>query len=88
MLQFVTFRHFNQFLHSDDNEILNVVTLNCCCSPGAALTVRPVRLEPPQYLRFTYRDHFLKSPKSAIKINQKNVLPLSLTNISEVAPPL
>ena len=55
---------------------------------GAALTVRPVRLEPHQYLRFTYRGHFLKSPKNATKINQKNIPSLSLTNISELAPQL
>ena len=43
---------------------------------GAALTVRPVKLEPHQYLRFTNRGHFLKSPKNAIKINQKKYTPL------------
>ena len=43
---------------------------------GAALTVRPVKLEPHQYLRFTNRDHFLKSPKNAVKINPKNMYPL------------
>ena len=44
--------------------------------PGAALTVRPVRLEPHQYFRFTNRGHFLKSPKNAIKINPKKCTPL------------
>ena len=42
---------------------------------GVALTVRPVRLEPPQYLRFTNRDHFLKLPKYAKKINPKKCTP-------------
>ena len=42
---------------------------------GAALTVRPVRLEPHQYFGFTNRGHFFKSPKYAIKINPKNVPP-------------
>ena len=45
-------------------------------SAGAALTVRPVRLEPPQYFRFTNRVHFFKSPKYAIKINSKKYTPL------------
>ena len=43
---------------------------------GAALTMRPVRLEPHQLLRFTNRDHFPKSPKYAIKINPKKYTPL------------
>ena len=38
--------------------------------------MRPVRLEPHHFLRFTNRDHFLKSPKSAIKINPKKYTPL------------
>ena len=42
---------------------------------GAALTMRPVRLEPHHFLRFTIRDHFLKSPKYAIKINAKKIYP-------------
>ena len=43
---------------------------------GATQTVRPVRLEPPQYFRFTLRGHFLKCPKNAIKINPKKCTPL------------
>ena len=43
---------------------------------GATQTVRPVRLEPPQYFRFTNRDHFSKSPKYALKINPKKCTPL------------
>ena len=38
--------------------------------------MRPMRLEPHHFLRFTNRDHFLKSPKSAIKINPKKYTPL------------
>ena len=34
---------------------------------GAALTVRPVRLEPHQYFRFTNRGYFFKSPIYAKK---------------------
>ena len=37
--------------------------------------MRPVRLEPHHFLRFTIRDHFLKSPKYAIKINAKKIYP-------------
>ena len=43
---------------------------------GAALTVRPVRLEPHQYFWFTNRGQFLTSPKNAIKINPKKCTPL------------
>ena len=43
--------------------------------PGAALTVRPVRLEPHQYFRFTNRGHFFKSPKYAIKNQPKKCTP-------------
>ena len=45
-------------------------------SAGPALTMRPVRLEPHQYFRFTNRGHFFKSPKNAIKSNQKKYTPL------------
>ena len=44
--------------------------------PLATLTVRPVRLEPPQYFWFPNRGHFLKSTKYAIKINPKKSTPL------------
>ena len=47
-----------------------------------------MRLKPPQYFRLTNWGHFLKPPKYAIKINPKNVPPLSLTNILELASPL
>ena len=43
---------------------------------GASLTVRPERLEPPQYFRFTNRGRFLKSPKYAIKDWPKKSTPL------------
>ena len=43
---------------------------------GATLTVRPVRLEPPQYFRFTNRGRSLKSPKYAIKNQLKKGTPL------------
>ena len=34
-----------------------------------------MRLEPHHFLRFTNRDHFLKSPKNAIKTNPKKYTP-------------
>ena len=43
---------------------------------GASLTVRPVRLEPPQYFRFTNRGRFLRSLKYAIKDWTKKSTPL------------
>ena len=51
------------------------MVINSKQKPGAALTVRPVRLEPHHFLRFTNRGHFPKSPKHAIKINPKKYTP-------------
>ena len=55
---------------------ISIINSLLSLQPGATLTVRPVRLEPPQYFWFTNRGHFLKSPKYAIKIDPKKSTPL------------
>ena len=68
------------------NHIIQKQCENCkglhVCS-GAALTVRPVRLEPHQYFWFAIRGQFSKSPKYAIKMIPKKMYPPGASPIFE-----